>query len=589
MGRIRSSGADIRAIIISPTRELAEQIAVEANKVVRHTGIIVQTAVGGSQKSFGLRLIRERGCHILVGTPGRLNDILSDEYSGVRAPKLSALVLDEADRLLDQGFSQEIRSIQELLPDRRKVDRQTLLFSATVPREVMQIVRQTMKPDFKYVRTVQEGEQQTHEKVPQKLVMTRGLENMMPTLLELIYRELKRPGPPFKAIVYFAATAEVNLTSSTFRNLKNPGESAFARHPLDPCRIYEINGRLSQQQRTRAADSFRAAKSAILFSSDVTARGMDFPNVTHVIQVGLPRDQDTYIHRLGRTARGDKTGEGWLLLADMEASDVGRRLRKMPLTKDTSLRTAQVDMTQDASLPEDIAKILTQITNATKQVPFSEKASAYLASLGVYSAGGNKNRLVESLNDLSKYGWGLEKPPAVRPSLAQKLGFSMLRGLNIGRDEESDESDSGYGSSPRGFGGSSRGGSSRGGYGAQRSEGGYGGRRGGFSGGGRGGDRGFSQGGYSSGSRGGFSGGSRGSYGDSERSGGSSRGSYGDSERPPRRDNGSRSRGSYGDSERSSRGNYGGGSRGGFGDRGGSNGGNQAWKERGRTAGKPKY
>ena len=578
MGRIRASGSDIRAIIISPTRELAEQIAVEANKIVRHTGVVVQTAVGGTQKSFGLRLIREKGCHILVGTPGRLNDILSDEYSGVKAPKLSALVLDEADRLLDQGFSEEIRSIQGLLPDRREIDRQTLLFSATVPREVMQIVRQTMKPDFKYVRTVQEGEQQTHEKVPQKLVLARGLENMMPTLLELIYRELKRPERPFKAIVYFSATAEVNLAHSIFRNLKNPGESAFGRHPLDPCRIYEINGRLSQQSRTRAADAFRIAKSAILFSSDVTARGMDFPNVTHVIQVGVSRETDTYIHRLGRTARGDKTGEGWLLVAQMEASEVGRKLRKMPLTKDTSLRTAQLDMTQDASLPEDIAKILTQITNATKQVPFLEKASAYLASLGIYSAGGDKQLLVDSLNNLSKYGWGLETPPAVGHGLAQKLGFARIRGINLGHNEQGDDRESGYRSSSRSFGGSSRGGSSSGGYGAQRSEGGYGGSRGGFSRD-RGDDRGFSGG--SSGSHGDSersAGSSRGRPGDSERSGGSSRGSYGDSDRPSRREYGGSSRGGYGGSDRSNR------PRGGFGERGGSRGEKQPWQSRGRVS-----
>lgn len=170
----RTSPDDIRAIIISPTRELAEQIAVEAKKLTRNTGVIVQTAVGGTQKSLGLRAIKTQGCHIMVGTPGRINDILSDPYSQVRAPDLSAFVLDEADRLLDQGFAPEIEAIQKLLPDRKDVDRQTLLFSATVPTEVVQIVRQMAKPDFSFVRTVQEGEQQTHEKVPQKLAVKIG-------------------------------------------------------------------------------------------------------------------------------------------------------------------------------------------------------------------------------------------------------------------------------------------------------------------------------------------------------------------------------------------------------------------------------
>src|SRR5699024_10117466 len=141
----RTSASDIRAIIISPTRELAEQIAAEARKVAGSTGVIVQTAVGGTRKREGLRAIQERGCHILVGTPGRLHDIFSDPYSGVSAPKLSALVLDEADRLLDIGFYPVIQDIQSLLPNRNEVDRQTLMFSATLPQGVLSMVKDTMK------------------------------------------------------------------------------------------------------------------------------------------------------------------------------------------------------------------------------------------------------------------------------------------------------------------------------------------------------------------------------------------------------------------------------------------------------------
>lgn len=126
--KYNASAADIRAIIISPTRELAEQIAVEAKKLVQGTGVVVQTAVGGSAKRYHLDLMKRQGCHILVGTPGRINDIFSDDHTGVRAPNLSAFVLDEADRLLDQGFAPAIEEIQSHLPDRRKVDRQTMLF-----------------------------------------------------------------------------------------------------------------------------------------------------------------------------------------------------------------------------------------------------------------------------------------------------------------------------------------------------------------------------------------------------------------------------------------------------------------------------
>ena len=413
---------------------MAEQIAVEAAKLTRNTGVIVQTAVGGTAKQFHLRKMKDQGCHVLVGTPGRLNDLLSDPYSQVRAPNLSAFVLDEADRLLDQGFAPEIQSIQKLLPSRKDIDRQTLLFSATIPNEVMQIVRDTMKRDFKFVRTVQAGEQQTHEKVSQKQVSVRGFANSLPALLELCKRELARKDSamPFKAIVYFGATAEVTLAAQTFQSIKVPGSSIFHKHPLHPAKIIEISAKLDQRQRTKAADTFRHAESAIMFSSDVTARGMDFPNVTHVIQMGIPGTKETYVHRIGRTGRGDKPGEGWLILTDFEAQEARSRLPKLPLVQDSSLETAQVDMSQDAQLPEHVATTLTQIINASRGIHRSMKTAAYLANLGLYQWIPHKQDLVDSLNDRAKYCWAMEEPPSVPPGLQQKLGLSRVRGLISG-------------------------------------------------------------------------------------------------------------------------------------------------------------
>lgn len=487
----------------------------EARKLTRNTGVVVQTAVGGSAKRANLRQMQNEGCHILVGTPGRLNDVLSDEYSGVRAPNLSAFVLDEADRLLDQGFAPEIKNIQNLLPDRKQVDRQTLLYSATVPNEVMDIVRQTMKRDFKFVRTVQAGEQQTHDKVPQKHVVVKGFANVLPTLLELCNRELARKDRtlPFKAIVYFGATAEVELASKTFEALKTPGQSVFHRHPLHPARTIEIHARLSQQQRTRAADTFRRAESAILFSSDVTARGMDFPNVTHVIQIGIPQSKETYIHRIGRTGRGDKPGEGWLITNDFEAGEVGQRLDRLPIKPDDSLETAMVDMSQDAQLPEHVAKTLTQIIDASRTVPIQLKAAAYMANLGLYQWVRHKQDLVDSLNDRSRYCWALETPPRVSSGLQQKLGLGRVRGLNIGsnfadRGDSSSRPDRGssFGSSGPPSSGYARGGSTydRGGGSFDRGSS-DGGKAGGFG-------RARSQGGFE-----------RSSYGSFDRGGGSDR------------------------------------------------------------------
>ena len=474
---------DIRAIIISPTRELAEQIAVEAMKVTKNTGVIVQTAVGGSRKSEGLHRIKTQGCHILVGTPGRLNDILSDPYSNVRAPNLSALVLDEADRMLDQGFAPQIEAIQQLLPDRTKVDRQTLLYSATIPREVMHIVRATLKPNFQFVRTVKEGEQQTHEKVPQKLVNVGGYENLMPALVELCKREISSSAGPrgktFKAMVFFGATSEVTLAAAIFENLKNPGQSHFGQHPLHPARIIEIHGKLSQGQRSHAADRFKRADSAIMLTSDVTARGMDFPNVTHVIQIGLPVSQDQYVHRIGRTARGDKTGEGWLIVPDVESSAVRQSLPEMPLQPDNSLETGRIDMKRDAQLPEHVAQTLSQVMDATKMAPAPLKEATYLATLGVSKWMPNKRALLNAMNDRARYGWGMEQLPPIRRALAAKLGLSRFTDLNIVDDRRNFSGDGvSFGNTSNRGNDFNRGGSGRssygGGFGRSSSGGGFG-------------------------------------------------------------------------------------------------------------------
>jgi len=415
--RLRSSKRarpdDIRAIVISPTRELAEQIAVEAKKITSNTGIIVQTAVGGTQKRAMLQKTQREGCHLLVGTPGRLNDILEDPYSGVTAPKLDALVMDEADRLMDDGFSREIDQIKSLLPDPEAVPRQTLMFSATVPREVVHLVRETLRPGFHFVQSVNDNELPTHERVPQKLVKLNGFENITPTLLELITQEHKAAQagekPPFKAIIYFNSTAEVRLFTSVFYKLAG----GFKRDgPLAGTRAYEIHSKLTQAQRSRASDDFRFCKSGILISSDVTARGMDFPNVTHVIQVGLPRDGETYVHRLGRTGRAGKEGEGWLLTTPFDFSQMRRKVGRMPLKEDNSLEIAQLDLSVASDMPENTASLIQQIQDAHQRVSPGELDEAFKGLFGAFQGYDDKEGLLEGANRLAEIGWGMSTPPS---------------------------------------------------------------------------------------------------------------------------------------------------------------------------------
>ncbi|RHZ59016.1 uncharacterized protein CDV56_100917 [Aspergillus thermomutatus] len=430
--RSQATSADIRAIVISPTRELAEQIAVEARRLAAHAGVIVQTAVGGTQKREGLRRIQREGCHVLIGTPGRLKDVLSDSFTGVTAPNLTTLVLDEADRLLDDGFSEDIMQIQRLLPDPMKVDRQTLMFSATIPREVMRMVRQTMKPDFKLIRTVREDEVPTHLTVPQKHVVLKGYENAMPALLEFVtkYVEGGKENPdqrPFKAIVYFNSTVQTNLVYETFRNIVEQ-----RNHPLRSVRVFEIHSQLSQARRTRSSDSFRASKSAILFSSDVTARGMDFPDVTHVFQISIPRDRATYIHRLGRTARANKTGEGWILTHKGELPEFNRRLKGLPINQDReTFTTAMVDMTNSDLDPESPAtKFIKEVNEAVQEVPEDLKRRAYMAQIGpLRSVFSSKRDLIQAITDCVVHGYGLPEAPLMNSTTARNLGLDGVPGV----------------------------------------------------------------------------------------------------------------------------------------------------------------
>lgn len=449
-GRARSD--DIRAIIVSPTRELAEQIGVEAKRLCQGSGVIVQTAVGGTQKNMMLRKARIEGCHLLVATPGRLHDLLSDPSSGISAPNLGAMVLDEADRMLEVGFKSELEMITQLLPERSQVPRQTLLYSATLPKNVVGIARQFVDPtNFEFVQTVKGDEVPTHERVPQFIVPCRGFENCMPTLLELTRREVQKSlsDPerlPFKAIVFLPTTASVMTYTQIFKRLKRKDRSIP--------RVFDIHSKLTQAARSRSADDFRDSESAILFSSDVSARGMDFPNVSHVIQVHLPQDRDLYIHRIGRTGRAGKQGEAYLLASDVEIPAARDRLPGLPIQRCTDLEYASIDVSKAETLPEAFA----EVRDAAQQLPFEILKDTYTSFLGNAIRDVDRQDIVYEVNNLAKHTWGMEEPPAVSPRFATQIGRGV-RGLRVADSGISRHRDGGGGYGGRGdFGDRGRGG-----------------------------------------------------------------------------------------------------------------------------------
>ncbi|KAI1470746.1 DEAD-domain-containing protein [Daldinia caldariorum] len=466
--RMRASSEDIRAIILSPTRELAEQIGVEARKLARHTGIVVQTAVGGTRKREAMHKMNREGCDVLVATPGRLYDIMTDQSTRVAAPRIQSFVLDEADRMLDVGFADAIREIVDILPPIREVDRQTLLYSATIPRDVVHLAKSMVKTDnFDFVQTINPDETPTHARVPQHLVATKGYENWFPAVMELADRaiEQSKQDPdalPFKAIIFFSNTATVQFANRVFK-------STYLGHRLNGVPIFDIHSKLSQDTRTRNAEAFRRARTGILISSDVTARGMDFPNVSHVFQLGLPPDRDQYIHRVGRTGRAGKNGEGWLILSEDEIKEARYRLPGLPIKPNQTVKSATHVPGQGTPDPE-VAKYFDEVSRAYERAPRDLFAATYNAMLGQkFGRTLNVEAIVRLLNNWCLNGLRWEQTPAISPKSAKNRGLDRVPGIRIGIDTYERDDDR------RGFGG---------GFGGGRGGGGFGGgfdRRGGGS------------------------------------------------------------------------------------------------------------
>ncbi|KAF4472740.1 ATP-dependent RNA helicase [Fusarium albosuccineum] len=429
---------DIRGIVLSPTRELAEQIAAEARTLTRHTGLVIQCAVGGTDKRSMLAQTRRQGCHLLVATPGRLNDLLQDPRSGIEAPNLAALVLDEADRMLDVGFERELHEIQRSLPKPDEKIRQTMLVSATIPDSVIRLARTMVRAhDFEFVQTIAENESLTHDKVPQHIIPVTGWSHVFPTLFELIDRESAKAredpaGRPFKAIVYFNTTALVELGGELgFHRRQNARANGGRVLPS-----YVMQSKLSQAQRQKAADLFREAKTGVLFSSDVTARGMDFPNVTHVIQVDTPRDRESYIHRLGRTGRQNKEGEGYLIIPHSSISHARKMLTGLPITQHNSLESAETDLESGQTTDAHQGSL-----ELFKVMPRRTLSSVYTSMFGVAI---DKREVADDVHAWVRHGWGWDSPPAVSQSWVQKMGLARVRGMNIGDNFNSDRSGRGF-------------------------------------------------------------------------------------------------------------------------------------------------
>lgn len=330
---------NLGTLIISPTRELATQIAIEAQRLTSHLGDFgVCLFVGGTGKGFQMRDWTRGRRDILVSTPGRLRDFLVSEpevASGLAKTQL--FVLDEADTLLDMGFRPDIDAIAEYLPP--SPERQTFLFSATVSKPIQQIAKQMLDRNHRFINCVPVDSSPVHAHVPQYHTVLHNAQQQTPHVIRLLaHDQLANPGAS-KTIVFLPTTKMTQLFASTIRELSKSSLPAGRN-----TRVYEIHSKRTMDARTNTSNQFRSDTSgaSILISSDVSARGVDYPNVTRVIQVGIPSTPDQYIHRVGRTGRAGTKGRGDLVLLPWELHYVTQSL------SDLSLRPLkQADLTEE--------------------------------------------------------------------------------------------------------------------------------------------------------------------------------------------------------------------------------------------------
>ena len=356
------SNKNIQALIVSPTRELAIQTAEELKKLGRDKHVDVQVVFGGADIRRQIQNLKSHP-QILVGTPGRLLDHINRKT--VKIDNVKTLVLDEADEMLNMGFLDDIESIIKNTP----ADRQTLLFSATMPPAIKRIgVKFMTNPEHIQI----EAKELTTDLVDQYFVRMRENEKF-----DTMTRIFDVQAPKL-AIVFGRTKRRVEELS---RGLEARGYRAAGLH-----------GDLTQQMRSRVLAQFKSHEINILVATDVAARGLDVKDVTHVYNFDIPQDPESYVHRIGRTGRAGAKGVSVTLVAPNEmdylraVEDLTKK-RMTPL-EPASLKEARIGKIKNAAdevhnivKKTDVSEIQTEVDKLTNQYSSEELAAALLSSV----------------------------------------------------------------------------------------------------------------------------------------------------------------------------------------------------------------
>ncbi len=328
-------------LVIAPTRELAVQVQRELSWLFGPAGGIVTACVGGLDPRREAQALRA-GVHLVVGTPGRLVDHITRKVLDLSA--LGALVLDEADEMLDMGFREELEAILKAAPRERR----TILFSATLPKPIVELARTyTREP----VRVTATPPRQAHEDITYRahVVAQREREHAIVNVLRAL--------EPASALVFRARRDLVTHTATSL------GERGFE--------TVAISGELTQSERLRALKSLRDGRARVLVATDVAARGLDLPGIELVLHADLPQDASALQHRSGRTGRAGRKGQAVLLATPQERYKLERMMREAGVTPEW----APVP-TADLIRRQDEARLAAEVTAATVEAPEDELTAA---------------------------------------------------------------------------------------------------------------------------------------------------------------------------------------------------------------------
>jgi ATP-dependent RNA helicase RhlE len=281
------------ALVLVPTRELALQVREELEPLAAARGIRVEAAYGGAPVASQAK--RVKGAQIVVATPGRLQDLIERRLVSLDA--VTALVLDEADRMLDMGFKPQVERIMRRLP----IARQTMLFSATLDGEVGELARAYTDAPARFENG---REQDVEDGVVEHDFVPVTADDKIDRLVALLEAE---PG-----------------LSLVFVRTKRGADRLAQKLARRDVRVVAMHGDLSQSQRERALERFRSGKVTTLVATDVAARGLDLEGIAHVINFDPPEDDKAYVHRVGRTGRAGASGRGSTLVLPEQQADVSR-------------------------------------------------------------------------------------------------------------------------------------------------------------------------------------------------------------------------------------------------------------------------